>query len=647
MEVEGGQQGHQPLSPSHDVGMVGAEEEPGNNGQKTPRGEEVEGGQQNRSPPPAVTNYWAEEERVREMLAKCFDAGIMPTGWDIGEMREEGSKAHFTLNPSLDEIKVNWLKERTVTVIFLEGSKNLPKKIKEDVIRAYEDVWLGEGRFDPSVTRGRVCIESSNVLSYIAKDQKVADWMKTEQGTTVELRRRWYSVAFKPWMTKADILEAKKMDANMYFWIRCLNVPIDAYCFLEDAATRAIGPVRKVYPPEKDVLKPQLINVRMDIAIEVLPRCKETLTFTTFQGQILEVKVVNASTPWCSNCKKFFHLADQCPRFRSRQPSRLPTPVPSPAPSPTRSGGSRHSPNSQGSRRMSEGNNSTRDEDMEGNRCRPISPEPSQASSTSSSRASSGRSRPKRGSYDGCLKPRSRTLSEEKGGQQQRNMGWGGTTRLNPIYGFRDWSNQPSGSGGSRTPVQERSGSQLGGVLGHQQLPKPTGREGGDNRADSSSKMASPTLSRASDKETQGPGGPGGPAGTPTKLRRRLSEDMKDLRIREKEEDEGSEASETSAQGEKPVDRTVELKITKRNRRQMIAKTGQDQGWTKYLLPLLFTTAQEGVFVLAWSTSPTEVILPSLQIPGPPMPLEIVSMSRHLFGNEIAIRCRQTGIVHN
>ncbi|GBG65095.1 hypothetical protein CBR_g49458 [Chara braunii] len=242
-----------------DVGMVGAEIEA-----TTPRpqeGVEDEVEAQNRSLPPSQTNYWAEEERVREMLYKCFDAGLLPSRWDIGDMKVEGTKAHFTLNPTFNEIKVKWLKERTVTVIFQEGSKNLPKKMKEDVIRAYENVWMGEARFDPSITRGRVCIESSNVLSYVAKDRKVVEWMLDEQEARVSLRGIWHRICFKPCMTKKEIQEAKKKAERNYFWLRILDVPIDAYCYLESTVELSIGPIHKVYPSERDARTLRLINI--------------------------------------------------------------------------------------------------------------------------------------------------------------------------------------------------------------------------------------------------------------------------------------------------------------------------------------------------------------------------------------------------
>ncbi|GBG81843.1 hypothetical protein CBR_g34025 [Chara braunii] len=328
-----------PLPMGGDVGMVGAEAEV-----LTPHprmGGEEEAEAQNRSPPPSQTNYWAEEERVREMLSKCFDAGLLPSGWDIGEMKVEGTKAHFTLNPSRDEIKVKWLKERTVTVIFQEGSKNLPKKMKDDVIRAYENIWMGEARFDPTVTRGRVCIESSNVLSYVAKDRRVVEWMLEEKEVRVSLRGRWHRISFKPWMTKIEIQEAKWEAAIDYFWIRILDVPIDTYCYLEAAVEQSIGQM-KVYASERDARTPQLINVRIDIDVAHLPRFKETISFALFQGQLMELKVANALTPWCSKCRRYFHLADDCTRQRRQ---RVPTPSRSDVPSEASS--SHHLQNSQ------------------------------------------------------------------------------------------------------------------------------------------------------------------------------------------------------------------------------------------------------------------------------------------------------------
>ncbi|GBG82638.1 hypothetical protein CBR_g35005 [Chara braunii] len=502
-DPKGVQPGGQVQPLANDVGMVGAEETttPGQPRPQTVLEDDDCNG--NRSPPQAHTNYWPEEDRIREMLAKCYDAGILRSGWDIGELREEGTKARFVLNRSLDEIKVKWLKERTVTVIFLEGSKNLPKKLKEDVIRAFEDIWMNEQRFDPAITRGRVCIESSNVLSYVAKDKRVADWMKEEGSFRVALKRRWYNIAFKPWLTKVEIQEAKKELEKTYFWIRVVDVPIDAFCYLESAAAASIGPVIKVYPPEKNASTPRLINVRMDIAIESIARLKETLEFMTFQGQVIELQVANALSSWCSKCRKYFHSEEQCTR--------------------------------------------TREEEI---------------------------------------------LTEK--------------TRME------------SASGQGRGKAHSEDRSQF---------------KGGGRRMVSESSKNEATSSRGDL--------------TPSKQRRRLSMDMKELRIQDEVHAEPSSPSieediRESSKG--AIDSAAKaLSFLKHNRRQA---TGSDKEWDKYLLPLLLTATQEGMFALAWTISAHESVLPSQPIPGPPMPRDMVNITRRLYGSEIALEVLMCNIRH-
>ncbi|GBG77127.1 hypothetical protein CBR_g23453 [Chara braunii] len=438
MEVEGNRQDAEGVPPHGvDVGMIGAEGEA-----TTPRVqnnvEEVVG-PQNRSPPQAQTNYWVEEERVQEMLAKCYDIGILPAGWDIGELKEEGMKAHFTLNPSLDEIKVKWLKERTVTVIFQDGSKNLLKKIKEDVIRAYESIWLGEGRFDPSVMRGRVSIESSNVLSYIAKDVRVVELMLQEGESVVE---------------------------------------------------SSIGHVLKTYPSEKDARTPRLINVRMDLSLEALPRLKETISFTTFQGQLIELKVANAQTPWCS----------------------------------------------------------------------PTGP--------------------------------------------QQTVDPYGNIRVNPFFsplrdqamGVQNGHNVAASNGQLQQRYVEQMGQQSSGA------PDPSS---------SSQRPRTDT--------------------TPTKQRRQIGENDDVVRI-EEEVDEKHSVTSLSKSGELRM-KEQGLSPLKRNRRQ--STKGGDCEWEKHLLPLLFITTVEGNFTLAWSTEPGVTVLPSQRISNPPMPMDILNISR----SDIAFIC--------
>ncbi|GBG86843.1 hypothetical protein CBR_g42126 [Chara braunii] len=501
--------------------MVGAE------GTATPgpqAGGEEETDKQNRSPPPSQTNYWIEEERVRDMLSRCFDAGMLPSGWDIGEMKEEGQNAHFTLNPSLDEIKVKWLKERTVTVIFQEGSKNLPKKIKEDVIRAFENIWIGEGRFDSTITRGRVCIESSNVLSYVAKDWKVVEWMLEEQEARVSLRGRWHSIIFKPWMTKVEIQEAKNEADRNYFWIRILDVPLDAFCYLESSVEQAIGTVQKVYPSEKDARTPQLINVRMDIDVDFLPRVKELISFTTYQGQLIELKVANALTPWCSTCRRYFHRAEDCIRTRRRRgssPHRQQSPTPSSSSSasssvpPSEGSGRRNSPSSP---RSSQG----RDRQPSASRSGGRSVRSHKSSSRGKSPVELVERRSKQPTYKGKLAPGS------VGGGGTPDQPQGVSMRENPMF----------------SPGMGNMDALLHAARRSQRVDSVAARGRKDAGNIPSSQGGGPEKSQGSKQES------GNPRLTPTKLRRRLSEDMSELRIQELEDQHSPHRESSIQQGQ-------------------------------------------------------------------------------------------------
>ncbi|GBG82620.1 hypothetical protein CBR_g34990 [Chara braunii] len=116
---------------------------------------------------------------------------------------------------------------------------------------------------------------------------------------------------------------------------------------------------------------------------------------------------------------------------------------------------------------------------------------------------------------------------------------------------------------------------------------------------------------------------------TPTKLRRRLSENMGELRIQELEEHSLRRDGSTQ-QGQEAT------AIGKRSRQPVEGKATERE-WAKYLIPLLFVATQEGVYTLAWTKTLTDssaaTRLPSQPIVNPPLPLEIVNT-----GSDIAVR---------
>ncbi|GBG73760.1 hypothetical protein CBR_g17100 [Chara braunii] len=130
------------------------------------------------------------EERVRLLLSMCYDDGMLPDELQLEEVVIEGNEAVVTVNEKFDEIKIRWLMERTVVIIFRDAARELPRKMKEDIVRTYENGWQRDHIFDPPVGRGRVKFEGPNVISYVSRDKVVADWMVNEGEGAVTLRNR-------------------------------------------------------------------------------------------------------------------------------------------------------------------------------------------------------------------------------------------------------------------------------------------------------------------------------------------------------------------------------------------------------------------------------------------------------------------------
>ncbi|GBG61495.1 hypothetical protein CBR_g21838 [Chara braunii] len=198
-----------------------------------------------RSPPPGLyedRDYWEDEDRIRSLSALCFDDGVYPTEIDPGEMIVEGREVRFKLNTSPDDIEVKWLKKRTVTIIYRDAARFLSRKIKDDLVRAFEDGWvIGNEALLQNQRRGRIKIEGPGVASYVAKAKEVAEYMISEQSVEVNLGNESYRVQFKPWMTRAEFRELRKQEEDRVFWVMALQVPLDDMPFIYAQIEKAIG----------------------------------------------------------------------------------------------------------------------------------------------------------------------------------------------------------------------------------------------------------------------------------------------------------------------------------------------------------------------------------------------------------------------
>ncbi|GBG70993.1 hypothetical protein CBR_g8292 [Chara braunii] len=259
-------------------------------------------------------DYRLEEERILEMVRACYEEGIVPTDIDPGVMEVNGREVKFILNNSVDEVEVKWLKGRTVTVIFRDGARFLPKRVKEDAICAYEDGWISDEIFGQEFKRGHIKVESPNVVSYIPRTQEVTNWMLAKRTDFVELAGGTYRTDFKPWMTRAEVSDWRKTVDEDTFWVVAMGLPLDEMVFIHVHVERAIGKILKCHLPEADETDPKLVNLRFDIDPAKRDCMKDKIWVQTHQGDTLDVRLAKADTEWCRRCCNFFHAEDTCRR---------------------------------------------------------------------------------------------------------------------------------------------------------------------------------------------------------------------------------------------------------------------------------------------------------------------------------------------
>ncbi|GBG60741.1 hypothetical protein CBR_g12479 [Chara braunii] len=276
-----------------------------------------------RSPPAAPAETEEDNERLRELARRCYEDGIMPASIDPGEMSGEGREVRFKVNRHIDQVKITWLKEHTVTIIFREGARFLSRKVKEDIMRAFEDERVADGSLrvadgsldSANFRRGRVKVESPNVVSYVAKSEAVANWMILKGRDEITIGSTQYVFEFKPWLTKAQLRAQRQEEDKSTFWV---VVPLDAFFYLEAQVAQAIGPVIRVHPAEQDRLKPAIINIKFEIDPAARANMRDKIWVDTCEGDALEVKLASAETPRCRRCRAFFHTEAECRRNRQQ-----------------------------------------------------------------------------------------------------------------------------------------------------------------------------------------------------------------------------------------------------------------------------------------------------------------------------------------
>ncbi|GBG70161.1 hypothetical protein CBR_g6292 [Chara braunii] len=566
-------------------------------------------------------------------------------------MEVNGREVKFTLNTSLDEIKVKWLKERTVSVIFKENARFLSKKIKDDIIRAFVDGWiLGSERFPRETRRGRVKIEGPNALSYVAKSREVANFMISEGGVEIPTRQAnvSYEVQFKPWMTRAEFRDLRRQEDDRIFWVIAVQVPLDDMSFIYAQIEIAIGKIEWAHPPDVDPDRPALVNARFDLASDARGNMKGKMRIITSKGDDLEVCLACSTTPKCRTCQQFFHTEEECRRRGGQNRevpggTNIPTQQPSQAQSSTGQGTSRRlryhgplGPQPQAEAAAPAGFAYAADNPM-------FSPggilqaSPSvqnlyqmmwalQGAASQGGIAVNG----------GCWRnPRQQAnqfhvgMPPQYGGGFHQGLGGQGISSAfqsyQPNFIPQDQGPSPHGleggigvdpRGAGTSRQQKRSGQPSEASLQPGRGSQTGGRELGAEQEGSASRTVADLQQRSR------------PAG---KQRRLNMSSVKELHT------EASGESFVHSTGQQATSGAPGQKTT-RDRRLATMARGQGPGLEQLLIPLACTTVRNGLWVITWHTALCPYTLPSQQVDDAPTPWTILQTVETLFLRYFSVR---------
>ncbi|GBG76076.1 hypothetical protein CBR_g21316 [Chara braunii] len=266
-----------------------------------------------------------EAERVRVLMEKCYDDGIFPEniGREIGRAELHDDYGLFILDDDIDDLIIGWLKERTVIVIFEVKDQTLTLSHTEQLLRIYEDGWYRDPAMNPSGKRGRTHGEGPNVMSYVARSTKIAQWMTSLGTAEIPCRGGSFKVLFKPWLTRAELDRMRNEEQASGFCLIALRVPLVAMFSLQRAVGQNFGPVLKMHPPDKKEGEPSLGNVKIDCEPNVRDSYRDWLYVRSKDGDDLEIRIATQDSPFCNKCLWWFHTEDDpdFPRFNEEMPA--------------------------------------------------------------------------------------------------------------------------------------------------------------------------------------------------------------------------------------------------------------------------------------------------------------------------------------
>ncbi|GBG75519.1 hypothetical protein CBR_g20150 [Chara braunii] len=273
--------------------------------------------------PPGNVQVESDSDRIRTLLDMCFDDGIFPkSNINFGATEIGDGVGVLTLSDEVDAATVNWLKARTVIVIFDEPAINLSVNQRERLIRVYEDAWYTDPTLNPTQKRERTHGEGPNVMLDVARSERIAQWMIMKGEDRIPSRNDTIKVLFNPWMTKSELDEMRESDRAGKFRTIASGVPLEALPSLRYAIERLMGWILVMLPAGKRPEEPRLGNIRIDCAPEIRQTFMEWVVVRKPSGCHLEVQFGNQDTTFCNKCLCWFHdeFETECPRFNEPMP---------------------------------------------------------------------------------------------------------------------------------------------------------------------------------------------------------------------------------------------------------------------------------------------------------------------------------------
>ncbi|GBG71383.1 hypothetical protein CBR_g8802 [Chara braunii] len=168
--------------------------------------------------------------------------------------RDDSNDVVVELDPRAADITVDYLRRHGLLVVFQGSGADATFAAKVGWLRTMENGW------DPDMVggqRGRVKPEGANMISYLAVNHVLRDWLvntlKKEENALVDGRP--CKVLYRSWATQVEQEQAKQDLQAQRFWIRAVRVPYLVMPFLKAA-------VIKDYPPERNKAAPRLMNRR-------------------------------------------------------------------------------------------------------------------------------------------------------------------------------------------------------------------------------------------------------------------------------------------------------------------------------------------------------------------------------------------------